>query len=313
METGENFIKNALGCLQKGDAQGAIKELENALRINDEDEEALFALSCVHWCLEKLISMKKNDSPYEKAYYISAQWKNFCLFAEKLRKNKAFPHCTSAIGHFLSSAALEYFTQVEKDGDLRHDPPLLLQTGVCYKRVGNYDKALEYLQKAVSYMENNGEALAEYADVHALLGDERSAKLLFREAFYIDPHSVALYSLEAQLIVSLIENIRALGVNRYLNEWLPVYAALLGVFSIKRELKLAEAGKLKQSIFNLENDLRNNADDMERLIPILLNKYLWLLDYYENSDTEPAAINEVLLKIKLTAPDIYSRYIKIQS
>jgi len=306
----EAFIKTALSHLHEGNAAEAVRALENALRLDDEDAGTLYTLTCVNWCLEKTAAIRENDSPYDKAWYLSNQWEYYCRFLEKLPQTAAFPRSAAAAGQYLNSEALKFFNEVEQTGGLRHDPPLLLRTGVCYKRAGDYDTALEYIKKALSFMESGGEATAEYADVHALMGDERTAKLFFREAFFLDPEHIALYSLEARFIVSLIENIKALGVDRHLNEWLPVYGTLLGVFTVKRELKPAEAGKLKQSVFNLETELRGGTEDPARVIPLLLNKYLWLLDYYEITGAESALSAEVLMKIRLTAPAIYDRYIR---
>ena len=44
-----------------------------------------------------------------------------------------------------------------------------------------------------------------------------------------------------------------------LSEWIPVYGAVLGIFAIKRELKAVEVGKLRQSIYQLENDSKEEG------------------------------------------------------
>jgi len=95
-----------------------------------------------------------------------------------------------------------------------------------------------------------------------------------------------------------------------LREWIPVYGRLWGVFSIKRELKPIEFGRLKQSIFTLETECRGNPRQSALLKPRLINRYFWLIDYYENKREDPDLIEEVLLKIKVTDPEIYERYIR---
>jgi hypothetical protein len=44
------------------------------------------------------------------------------------------------------------------------------------------------------------------------------------------------------------------------------------------------------------------------LIPKLINRYLWLIDHYENIKAEPALIEETMLKIKILDPAVYERY-----
>jgi hypothetical protein len=95
-----------------------------------------------------------------------------------------------------------------------------------------------------------------------------------------------------------------------LREWIPVYGRLWGVFSVKRELKPIEFGKLKQSIFTLETECRGNPGQSATLKPRLINRYFWLIDYYESKREDPDLIEEVLLKIKVTDAEIYERYIR---
>ena len=87
-----------------------------------------------------------------------------------------------------------------------------------------------------------------------------------------------------------------------------MYGCLFGVFSVKRELKQVEAGRLKQSIFTLETELRGNPEQNALLKPRLINRYFWLIDHYENTREEPELIEETLLKIKVTDAEIYERY-----
>jgi len=132
---------------------------------------------------------------------------------------------------------------------------------------------------------------------------------LFREAFFIDPSKIDIRFLESALILKLRDSVAQLGFkDEELNEWIPVYGYLWGVFSVKRELKQTEAGRLKQSIFSLEAEYDSNPARQAVLRPRLLNHYFWLIDYYENNHEDPSLIEEVLLKIKVTDPDIYSMY-----
>jgi hypothetical protein len=80
------------------------------------------------------------------------------------------------------------------------------------------------------------------------------------------------------------------------------------VFSVKRELKQTEAGRLKQSIFSLEAEYEANPSRRALLRPRLLNHYFWLIDHYEISHEDHSLIEEILLKIKVTDPDIYKMY-----
>jgi hypothetical protein len=82
------------------------------------------------------------------------------------------------------------------------------------------------------------------------------------------------------------------------------------VFSVTRELRPIEFGRLKQSLFTMETDCRGNPGHLALLRPRLINRYFWLIHHYENTRDEPELIEEVRLKIKFTDLEIYDRYIR---
>jgi tetratricopeptide (TPR) repeat protein len=306
----ENLKKEAYVYLKEGDAEKSLETLQNALRIDFDEEELLWTLKCLNWWLEKIKCLEGIGAPYDRGFFIMSQWKGFYGFLDKIGGD--FDNSRYAIRHFVSSLALESFLQTISDGPARHDPPLDMQIGRCYKGIGDYERALEYVKKAAQFMRESGEVLAELADIYALIGEEEKAKGWFREAFFLNPEAIDVHSMESSLITKLARTVRALGVPpQVLGEWIPVYGELLGVFSVKRPLLLVELGKLKQAVFTLENDVRNN-EEQTNLIPRLLNKYLWLLDHYESANEKSAFVNEVLLKIKLIDPSIYERYMSVK-
>jgi tetratricopeptide (TPR) repeat protein len=192
---------------------------------------------------------------------------------------------------------------------MRHDPDLLERIGRCYKGMGSYEEALDYIKQAAGFNQNDAATIAALADVYALLGETKAAKALFREAFSIDPQVIDLWSMESELIRTLIKRVADMGyTGAELQEWIPVYGALLGVFTVKRELKFAELSKLKQQIFDLETELRGNTGEENILTPALLNKYFRLIDHYEGLGGDAALIRETQMKIKIIEPVIFERY-----
>ncbi|MDR2662407.1 MAG: hypothetical protein LBC31_05360 [Treponema sp.] len=324
-KTVEGLIQKAYASLKIPDAEGAQLALKEALKLDFEHPEVLYALHCLSWWLGRFkdsgLSGTKdsglsgspdsglNGSPaYEYGGYILSQWKSYYSFLERIGGQAAYDSCRYAVKHFVFSTALGFFEDLLGSGENQHDPLLLLQVGRCYKGVGNFEEALKYLEQAARFKREDGETLSELADVNALLEETRAAKALFREAFFIDPQGIEIRNMDSELILRLAERVRDLGYSgQELLEWIPIYGTLYGVFSVKRELKLAELGKLKQSIFVLENEVRGKSGQ-ELLIPKLINRYLWLIDHYENIKAEPALIEETMLKIKILDPAVYERY-----
>ncbi|MCL2210538.1 MAG: hypothetical protein FWB95_01300 [Treponema sp.] len=309
MEYGQasGLLKKAYEKLKDSDALSASAILESALDLDFENEEIKHALKCVNWWLEHTRRIDELKNPYEKGAFLISQMKQYHIFLGHL--NHVFDQCQYAVRYFVFSKALFFFEGLLGNPANQRDPGLLLLAGRCYKGIGDYDRALSCLEQAVHLKREDAETLAEVADINALLSQTKTAKALFREAFFIDPSKIDIKFLESALILKLRDGVCELGFkNGALNEWIPVYGYLWGVFSVKRELKQMEAGRLKQSIFSLEAESDSNPARKEILKPRLLNQYFWLIDYLENSREDPSLIDETLLKIKVTDQGIYNMY-----
>jgi tetratricopeptide (TPR) repeat protein len=288
------------------DMAGAAELLERALAIDFDEGEVKHALKCVRWWMERIKRLESIADPYEKGAFIFSQLKQYYVFLARIEES--FEQCQYAVRRCVFSIALNCFRDLLGEGANQHDPELLLLIGRCYKGSGCYDEALRYLEQAARFRREDGETLAEMADVNALLGEERAAKALFREAFYLDPASIDLYSMESALILRLRDRVAQLGYkDTDLAEWMPVYGCIWKVFSVRRELKQVEIGRLKQSILEMETEFRGGGKDAF-LKPRLLNRYFWLLDHYERIQEDSSLSEELLLKIKIIDPEIYERY-----
>jgi tetratricopeptide (TPR) repeat protein len=195
------------------------------------------------------------------------------------------------------------------DGSNQQDPDLLLQAGRCCKGKGDWEEALKYLELAGHFRREDSGILSELADVNALLGDDRAAKVLFREAFFIEPQGIDLWNMESEMIVRLRDKVKETGsAGPELAEWIPVWGRIWGIFSIKRELKPVELGRLKQSILSLENENRSKSGGGTLVKPRLLNRYFWLIDYCGHNREDSGLVDETMLKIKLIDPVVYEHY-----
>ena len=305
------LIQEAYNKLKASDADGAAILLNKALDDEYNNEEIKHALMSIDWWIEHIAPAQKIKNSYEKGGFILAQFRQYYAFLDSLGSH--YDACQYAVRRFVFSSALNCFEDLLGDGVNQHDPGLLLLIGRCYKGIGNYDEALKYIEQATHFKREDGEALAELADVYALLGQETEAKLLFREAFFLNPDKIDLRGIESEMITRLRERLiqeRKGCREEELREWMPVYGRLWGVLPVRRQLKQIEFGRLKQSIFTLKAEYKSNPDRNATLKPRLINRYFWLIDYYEDKREDPDLIDEIKLEIKLTDPELYQRYIQ---
>jgi tetratricopeptide (TPR) repeat protein len=306
-EQAAGLLKKGYEKLRASDPAAACDLMERALDCDYGNEEIKHALKCVNWWLQHIGRIDEIKNPYEKGAFLISLLKQYYVFLGQLNQN--FEQCQYSVRYFVYSKALFFFEGLLASPANQHDSGLLLLAGRCYKGIGNYEQALKFLEQAARIKREDAEMLAEVADINALLEQTKTAKTLFREAFFIDPSKIDIRFMESALILKLRDSVSQLGYkDEELSEWIPVYGYLWGVFSVRRELKQTEAGRLKQSIFSLETEYESNPERRVILKPRLLNHYFWLIDYYENSKEDTSLIEETLLKIKVKDPDIYSMY-----
>ncbi len=300
-----SLLQIARDHLKNGDFEKAKPEIEKAFSIDFNEPFVINGLKFVNFWIERKARFQAVEGHYERGSYLFRQWKAFLAFSGKFDTDDELT--LYSIKYWVFTQALHHFNQIlENGGD---DPEILTKIGLCHKNLGDYCCALEYLETVMQLKNEDAELMAEVADCYAFINEVKASKIFFREAFFIDPQSIDIYSLESLLIKKLIKRVKSLGFDdKLLKEWIPIYGVLYGVFNVKRELKILELGKLKQSISALEHQIEEDSENKEVTIPRLLNRYFWLIDYYISTNDSKDRIEEILRKINKINPSVYELY-----
>ena len=336
-ETIESKLKKAYGILESGDAAEARQVLSEALEIDLESREAAFAFwCCSFWAdfLERARASQPKSAQESKKIgeEIVSQWG---IFSETLEEDGRAGSIVQRAVYSTQTAvftnALSFFTLAQKfldeeaeggddgerrqksrDESLRH-AEVQHFLGLCEKELGNYDSALYHLKAANDLKPSDPRILAEMADAFALCGEAKNAKVLFREAFFIDAQKIDLLFLNSELIRGLVERVRERGYSgNELLEWIPVYGILYGVFNIKRLLRADEVTQISNDVRTLMNETKVPGNDKRTLVPRLINMNFWLIDNYARSEEANAndRIRECELSIMLLDEEVYRLYKK---
>lgn len=305
----EQILDDVQSEIREGQFTKAEEALEKALEIDYEHPEVLAGLKCCKFWKGKLPRLNEIHDDYERGEYLLAQWIVFRDFMKSFSRD--IDRELFVLRQWVFGTALVNFKRVLRS-DEEPDADLVLRIGRCYKALGDFEKALQYLESVGRKRREDPEFLGETADCYALINETKAAKAFFREAFFINPQKVHIEYLESGLITRLIARVREFGyAENVLREWIPVYGVLLGVLNVKRELRPLEYGKLKQSIFSLEKRIQEEGADGEDgiLVPRLLNRYFWLIDHYVNAHENRERVEEILKKIKVIDENIFEQYI----
>ena len=301
-------LDEAFSFLEAGNPAEANKIILKGFERDWNIPELVFTANCCNHWSDHLNRIMMFESPMEKGEALLADWKDY-LYSLKNEKFVYQP-TVFACCRGIFSLALQNFSRLLDEKNPVQKADILRKTGLCYKKLGEFENAKTCLSEANSLHGGQAAVLADLADCYALCGDDKSAKVLFREAFFIDAKKVDLEFLDSQLIRCLIEKTEDKGFSgEALKTWIPVYGVLWGVFTIKRTMRPQEVGKLKQEIYALETEHKDPSRTNGLLVPKLINKYFWLIDYCQKIN-DSQLISEVLLKIKILDTNIYSMYVK---
>ncbi len=301
-----HLLEAAHAAVREKNLEQASAHLEQALSVDFESDDVMTAMKYVNFWRERERQIEGISHAFERGQFFLDQWPVFDEFAG--RSGHGCEPCLQAIRQYAFGSALMAFESMMTDND-DADAGLLMRIGRCHKGLGAFDRAVEYLEASAADQSEDAEIVAELADAYALVNEMQAAKVFFREAFFLDPQRVHLEELESQLIRALADRVSEQGFDRAeLLEWIPVYGVLLGVLNVKRELRSIEYGKLKQSIYALERELRDGRTPKGVVEPRLINRYFWLIDHYLATREDPAKVDEVLLKLRAVNERIYRQY-----
>lgn len=306
----QTILQPTLDYLKRGELEQSHVSLERILEHDLENAQVLYTIKGVNFWRDRVQYAMTFSDDFLRGEYLVSQWKPFLIYIrEKGEYNEPIIYALKC-GVFI--LALQFYKTMLTGNNAVHTAEVYRKTGLCYKALGDYDTAIHCLHYALDIDSSSSAVIAELADAYAFSGEIRLAKVFFREAFFKNAAKIELCFLESEIICALIDKVTALGYEQeQLLEWIPVYGTLDGVFNVKRELKALEFGRLKQTIYALENELRGqNVENKPILIPRLINYYFWLIDHYANSNAEKSKIDDILLRIKLLDENIYDSYIR---
>jgi tetratricopeptide (TPR) repeat protein len=305
-DSSSSLLEQANNHIRQHELSSAQAALEKGLAADFDSSDVVTSLKFVNFWIERESQAARIQHEFERGEFYLSQWPVFDAFVDRVG-DRCEPCLFALRQHVFGTARMAFESLVSES-----EPPdseLLMRIGRCHKGLGAYDEAVRHLEAAAAGRSDDVEVLAELADAYALVNETRRAKAFFREAFFLDPQRVHLEMLESQLIRALVEKVRELGyTGAALHEWLPVYGVLLGVFTVKRELRSIEYGKLKQGIYALERELQEGRDNDGLVEPRLINRYFWLVDHLISSGDDAAKIDEVLLKLRSVNDHIYGLY-----
>jgi len=310
-----NGSNDVLQLIKEGNFQGAVDKLDKLMNIDPDYPGLIDSYRTAKFWLNRDHEQRSLPDGKKTADFLMKEWEVYDEYAEskQMRESSAY---RSVMVHIFYAASEQYRLAFVKQEDATNDFDLLLNLGACFLRLGDYEKTIETLEYASKSYNSNARLLSLLAEASFHTGDVPKSLWYFREAFFIDPLEVDLSIIKAGPVLDLAEMVRTerkgFGDVR---EWIPVYGIIRDVLYVRKNLQERQIESIKEQIFSLEaNFQRMNRDQIEEsnIVPRLINKYLWLLDYYEFQSYSFDNISQIRTRLVQIDGPLFEDYFRNQ-
>lgn len=213
-----------------------------------------------------------------------AEWEDFVDFCCEYQI-KVYP-VFLAVKSYVFKKIVDFLSRASRDCD-NSNREILVQLAYAFYEAGIIDRAVETLEFVLGRFPDEDDfrvytLLGEiYADIYS---DDHSKKdlavIMFNELFLKCVDQVDLSLIEYDPISTLAQAIhKDLFPENHIKYWIPIYGYLYGGLTVRRNLRYEEYKKLQEKISYFESEIRG-GEQLEILIPKLLNVYFWVFDYY---------------------------------
>ena len=173
------------------------------------------------------------------------------------------------------------------------------------------EKAIDVYEYTRGFKVEDSSLLAKLGDCYFSIDETSKAKVLFREAFFLDPGQIELDQIESPFIHMLYkETLRRIEIPEVAVYWVPVIAEIKSAFNVKREPKKGELEELRTKISKLEEEYEVNRKKRDYIEPKLINHYFWLIDTLKMLSGSKKEIETSLHKINKINPTIFTQYLQ---
>jgi tetratricopeptide (TPR) repeat protein len=294
--------------LEEGSFSDAIRMFENIIHENENYPGVPDGMRAARFWIGRANKLKKYSNPYDKAKLLLKEWRDF----ERYMSKNSVKHgrSTAAIQKYIFGDIIESFTRAYNEGVVP-DTAILVQIGDCFKKLGNFEKAIDMYEYARSFDNEDPALLSKLGDCYFSIDETSKAKVLFREAFFIDPGLIELDCIDSPFIHMLYDKtIQRIHDPETSIFWLPVIAEISRAFNVKREPKKGELEKLREGIRKLEAEYSTNKKGRVYMKPKLINHYFWLIDSLMMVGGSKKEIEESLQRINEIDAEIFSLYME---
>ncbi len=299
--------------IEKGEFAAAVNKVDSLMSRNPEYPGLTEAYRTAKFWSNRTGEVRRLEKGKQVADFMMTQWEVFKKYAAEkgLSGTNAFK---AAMRYVFFTASENYKVAFQGQESTADNFDLLLNLGLCFLTLGEHKRTIETLEYARSSYRSSPRLLAILGEAYYHAQEIPKSLLLFREAFFLNPSEIDMNLLTCKPITDLAAIVAAKKPDAIdAREWIPVYGHTEDMFYVKRQLNSQQVETIKREIYSLEKNFQSMGPEKARgtnIVPRLVNKYLWMLDYYEFQHYDFDNIREIRSRLLQIDKGLFEEYFK---
>jgi tetratricopeptide (TPR) repeat protein len=300
----------AFQLIEEGKFAEALEKIDHLMSRNPDYPGLSETFRTARFWMSRIEDLEGIEEGKMTADFLMKEWEEFTRYAGEKGMLDSAPY-NSAMKYIFFRASEHYTIAFVKEQSTVDNFDLLINLGICFVRLEDYRRAIETLEYARSSLRGSARLLALLGEAYYQINEIPKSLLHFKEAFFVNPSEIDLTLIRTKPVRDLIDITARLKPGRDVREWLPVFGYLQDIFYVKRRLNSQQVEAIKREIYTLETALQQGGRDRAEetnIIPRLINKYLWMLDYFEYQSYDFNSISEIRTRLLKLDRDLFKDY-----
>ncbi len=306
-------INEVYQLIEEGNFNEVIRKLDNLMDINPDYPGLAEGYRTAKFWSNRADEIESLAKGKQTADFLMREWEDFKGYAASNRMIDSTAY-VSAMKYIFFNASEHYKIAFKEQESTADNFDLLLNLGMCFLILGEYKASIETLEYARSSNRNNARLNSLLGEAYFNINDASRGLLFFKEAFFINPAEVDLTPLKSKPIRDLIEITKSRKPDAGdFREWMPVFGFTRDILFARRNMNSEQVEAVKREIYTLEKNLHALSKERVKetnLIPRLINKYIWMLDYFRFQNYDFESITEIKNRLIELDKDTFEEYFK---
>ncbi len=299
--------------IEDGDFKQAILKLDGLMNMDPDFRGVTEAYRAAKFWANRSGEIDSLPEGKQTADFLMREWEDFKVYAANndMSDSAAF---ISAMKYVFFNASENYKTAFKEQESTADNFDLLLNLGMCFIILKEYKASIETLEYARSSNRNSARLNSLLGEAYFNSNEMSRSLLFFKEAFFINPSEIDLSPLKAKPILDLVAITKEKKPGSSdIREWMPVFGFTNDIFYSRRNINSEQIESIKREIYTLEKNLHALSKEKSaesNIIPRLINKYIWMLDYFRFQNYDYESIMEIKNRLIQLDGETFEGYFK---